>query len=250
VLAEDRFQELRMERRTRAFENMSDSDVISQIASQHSLTPQLDIDGPTYPVLTQVNQSDLSFIRQRAAAVDAELWIDNKTLYVQARSRRSAGSVSFTYGQNLMEFTVLADLAHQRTSVTVNGWSVADKDVIEYAADSAAISSEASGGRGGSAVLAQALEEHKDRIVTALPVTKDEAQRIAEARYRERARGFVRGTGMVDGNVKLRVGATVDMSGLGPFFDGKYYVSLARHTFTLREGYRTTFEVERPFIGG
>jgi hypothetical protein len=250
VLAEDRFQDLRMERRTRSFEDVTDADVIGRIASEHSLTPQLDIAGPTYPVLTQVNQSDLAFIRQRAAAVDAELWIDNKTLYAQSRSRRSSGSMSFTYGQGLLEFTVLADLAHQRTSVTVNGWSVADKDVIEAEADAAAISAEAPSGRGGSAVLAQALAPRKDRIVAATPVSRDEAKSIAEARYRERARGFLRGTGVVDGNKKLRVGSTVEMSGLGPFFDGKYYVSLARHTFTLRDGYRTAFQVERPFIGG
>jgi hypothetical protein len=250
VLAEDRFQDLRMERRTRSFEDVTDSDVISRIASDQGLTPQLDIDGPKYKVLTQVNQSDLAFIRQRAAAIDAELWIDNKTLYAQARSRRSSGSVSFVYGQSLLEFTVLADLAHQRTSVAVNGWSVSDKDVIEVEADAGAISSEVSSGRGGSAVLGQALAQRKDRIVAATPVSRDEAKSIAEARYRERARSFLRGTGVVDGNKKLRVGAAVEMSGLGPFFDGKYYVSMARHSFTLRDGYRTTFQVERPFIGG
>src|ERR1700759_5448675 len=55
VLAEDRFQDLRMERRTRSFENVSDSDVFNQVASQHGLTPQIDVDGPTYRVLTQAN---------------------------------------------------------------------------------------------------------------------------------------------------------------------------------------------------
>ena len=73
---------------------------------------------------------------------------------------------------------------------------------------------------------------------------------MADARYRARARSFLRGSGVVDGNVKLRVGSYVEFKGLGPLFDGKYYVSMARHTFTLRDGYRTTFDVERPSIGG
>jgi uncharacterized protein len=80
VLAEDRFQDLRMERRTRSFENVTDADVIRQIASQHGLTPQVDVDGPTYRTLAQVGQSDLAFLRERVAAIDAELWIDNRTL--------------------------------------------------------------------------------------------------------------------------------------------------------------------------
>jgi hypothetical protein len=66
VLAEDRLQDLRMTRRTRAFEDVSDEDVIRQIASEHSLTPQITLDGPTYKVLAQVNQSDLAFLRAGA----------------------------------------------------------------------------------------------------------------------------------------------------------------------------------------
>jgi hypothetical protein len=250
VLAEDRFQDLRMERRTRSFENVTDADVIRQVASQHGLTAQVDVNGPTYRVLTQVNQSDLAFLRERAAAIDAELWMDNRTLYAQARSRRNAGRVSFTYGQSLLEFSVLADLAHQRTSIHVSGWDVADKQATDVEAGESVISAELNGRRSGSAVLAQALAQRRERLALAIPLSRQEAQAMAEARYRERARRFVRGAGVVNGNVSVRVGTTVELQGLGPFFDGPYYVTLARHTFDLRVGYRTMFEVERPGLGG
>jgi phage protein D len=210
----------------------------------------VDVDGPTYRVLAQVNQSDLAFLRERVAAIDAELWVDNRTLYAQARSRRNAGTVSFTYGQNLLEFSVLADLAHQRTSVLVSGWDVAHKQAIDVEAGESVIAAELNGGRSGSAVLAQALTQRRERIVSAMPLSQEEAQKAAEARYRDRARRFVRGTGVVDGNVKIRVGATVELKGLGSLFNGPYYVTLARHTFDMRDGYRTTFEVERPGLGG
>jgi hypothetical protein len=250
VLAEDRLQDLRMERRTRSFEDVSDADVIRQIASQHGLTAQIDADGPTYKILVQLNQSDLAFLRERTAAIDAELWIDNRTLYVQSRTRRNAGPVSLTYGQDLLEFSVVADLAHQRTSVRVTGWSVADKAAIDTQADASAISAELAGGRSGSAVLAQALTTHEEDVARATPLTQQEAKAMAQARYRARARSFVRGTGVVDGNVKVRVGASLSLAGLGPFFDGPYYVTRARHSFTLHDGFRTTFDAERPGIGG
>jgi hypothetical protein len=250
ILAEDRLQDFRMERHTRSFENVSDADVIRQIASKNGLTAQVDVDGPTYKVLVQLNQSDLAFLRERVAAVDAELWIDNRTLYAQARARRNAGAVTLSYGEDLLEFSVLADLAHQRSSVRVTGWSVADKAPIDAQADEGAISAELAGGRSGGAVLAQALTTHPDSVARAMPQTQPEAKAMAEARYRARARGFVRGVGTVDGNVKVRVGAKVSLTGLGPFFDGPYYVTRARHTFTLHDGFRTTFDAERPGIGG
>src|SRR5262245_11832738 len=90
VLAEDRFQDLRMERHTRSFEDVTDADVIRQIASQHGLTTQVDVEGPTYRTLAQLNQSDLAFLRERVAAIDAQLWVDDRTLYAQSRSRRKA----------------------------------------------------------------------------------------------------------------------------------------------------------------
>jgi phage protein D len=249
VLAEDRFQDLRMERHTRSFENVTDGDVIRQIAAQHGLTAQVDVDGPTYSVLAQVNQSDLAFLRERVAGIDAELWVDDRNLHAQARNRRNKGTVSFTYGQNLLEFSVLADLAHQRTSVRVSGWDVTNKQTIDVEADERMVAAELNGGRSGTAVLAQAIAERRERIVSAVPLSQEEAQKLAEARYRSRARSFVRGTGVVDGNVKIRVGTAVELNGLGLLFDGTYYVTLARHTFDLSNGYRSTFEVERPGIG-
>ncbi len=119
-----------MERRTRSFENMSDSDVISSIASQHGLTAQVDVNGPTHRVLTQLNQSDLAFLRERAAAIDAELWLEDRTLNVQAQTSRNNGTVNLSYsreGRNWLESQVLVDLAHQRTSVPVSGWDVSSK---------------------------------------------------------------------------------------------------------------------------
>ncbi len=250
VLAEDRFQDLRMERHTRSFENITDADVIRQIAGKHGLSAQVDVDGPTYRVLVQLNQSDLAFLRERVVAIDAELWVDDRTLYAQARSRRNAGTASFTYGENLLEFSVLADLAHQRTSVSVSGWDVAGKQAIDVEAGESSIAAELKGGRSGSSVLAAALAPRRERMVTAVPLSQPEAKAMATARYRALARSFVRGSGVVDGNVKIRVGTQIEMHGLGAFFDGPYYVTLARHTFDLQEGYRTTFEVERPAIGG
>jgi phage protein D len=127
---------------------------------------------------------------------------------------------------------------------------VADKQATDVEAGESVISAELNGGRSGSAVLAQALAQRRERLALAIPLSRQEAQAMAEARYRERARRFVRGIGVVDGNVSVRVGASVELQGLGPFFDGPYYVTLARHTFDLRSGYQTTFEAERPGLGG
>src|SRR5258706_2645112 len=142
LLVEDRFQDLRMTRRTRTFSDVSDADVINQIANEYGLSAQVRADGPTYKILAQVNQSDLAFLRERARTIDAELWLDGRTLNVSSRANRNGGTLQMRYGSELREFSACADLAIQRTSVTVSGWDVSSKSGLRYEATESAISNE------------------------------------------------------------------------------------------------------------
>jgi phage protein D len=251
VLAEDRFQDLRMTRRTRTFNDMSDADVIRQIAQDHQLTPSVSVSGPTYKVLAQVNQSDLAFVRERARTVDGELWLDDSTLNAKPRSSRGAATVTLTYQQELHEFSALSDLAGQRTSVTVSGWDVDSKSVITHEADEAAIRGELNNDLGGAGILMSVTGQkaRKETVVHTVPLSSREAQSEAEAYFKRLARRFVVGHGLADPDARLRVGAVVDLANLGPLFSGKYYVSEVRHLFDGVRGARTEFVAERPGLG-
>ena len=251
VLAEDKAQDLRMIRRTRAFENMSDRDVIERIASEHGFQADIDIDGPTsHQTISQVNQSDLAFLRDRARAIDAELWVEGNTLRVQARSRRRLRDVSFTYGQRLREFSVIADLAHQATAVTIGGWDVTAKSRLKSKVDESAIRAELNSDElSGASALKSAFGERAQQVVHHVPLTVEEARLMAESEFRRRARRFVTGRALAEGDGRIRVGVHVELKGLGPIFNGMYYVTMVRHLFDVEHGYRTAFEVERAGIG-
>jgi uncharacterized protein len=249
VLLEDRFQDLRMTRRTRTFNDVSDSDVMNKIASDHGLQPGINVSGPTYKVLAQVNQSDLAFLRERARSIDAEVWMDDRTLNAKQRSSRNDGTVKLTFGGDLLQFTAMADLAGQRTSVSASGWDVSSKSALKYEATDSAISNELNGDTSGISILKSAFGDRKENLAHAVPVTSQEAQSVAEAFFRMSARRFVVGRGVAQGNAKLRVGTYVDLKGLGPLFEGKYYLSEVHHTFDSAHGFLTEFTGERPGMG-
>lgn len=249
VLLEDRFQDLRMVRRTRTFTDVSDSDVMRKIAGDHGLQANIDASGPTYKVLAQVNQSDLAFMRDRARSIDAELWIDGSNLSVKSRSKRNNGTVKLTYGGELEVIKLLADLAGQRSAVSVNGWDVSGKAGLTYQATEQAISSELNGDSSGISILKSAFGERKESLVHTVPLNSREAQVEAEAVLRMTARRFVTAFGRAQGNAKLSVGSYVDLQGLGPLFNGKYYLTQVKHVFDGLRGYKTEFAAERPGIG-
>jgi len=250
VLAEDRLQDFRMTRRTRTFEEATDSQVFNAIASEHELTAQVDVDGPTYPVLAQVNQSDLAFIRDRARAIDAEVWVASGQLRVQARGRRRATEEPvLTYRQGLRELVVCADVAGQRTGLSVAGWDVAAKEGVSHEAGESAITNELNNNESGLRLLEQKFGERTEVLVHAAPFDLAEARALAEASCRRMARRFVTGHGVAEGDARLRVGTVVRLVGVGPLFSGKYYLVRVRHCFDQRSGYRTAIWIERPGIG-
>jgi phage protein D len=249
VLAEDRLQDLRMTRRTRTFEDVTDADVIRQVASAHGLQADIDASGPTHRVVAQVNQSDLAFARDRAQAVGAELWVEGGGLNVKTRSARAGSTVTLTYGAGLRELVVTADLAHQATGFRVAGWDASSKQAVSHRATDTAIASELDGGEAGGRLLESALGPRDQQLVHALPVSDAEARALAEACYSRVARRFVVGEGVAEGDARLRVGAVVELADVGPLFSGEYVIARVRHTFDTIHGYRTAFTAERPAVG-
>jgi phage protein D len=248
VLAEDALQDLRMTRRTRSFTDASDADVASRIAGDHGLTPDVSISGPSLRVLVQLNQSDLAFLRERARALDAELTLSERTLKVAPRGAGGA-PITLTYGKELRELRVLADLAGQATDVRINGWDVAAKRAIAETAGASLVSGELAGGQSGPDLLRSAFGDRPDAHDNAVPQSGDEARARAEALLKRRARRFVAGRGVAETRPGLRVGAKLRLAGLGDLFEGDFYLAAVTHLFDGDKGLRSEIAVERPGLG-
>ena len=246
LLAEDKLQDLRMVRRSRTFEDVTLDDVIDTIASDHGLSADVDIDSPQYRVLAQLNQSDLAFLQERARLIDAEVSIRDGRIAVQSRRRRRVSELTLRYKQRLHEFSVNADLAHQRTHLAVGGWDVAGKSATEVEVDQSIMQSELGGGRSGGTILQDAFGRRRETISHLTPANEDETRNLAESHYRRISRRFVTGQGIAEGDVRLRAGAAVALEGVGPWFNGEYYVTEAVHSFAPGQGFGTHFSVERP----
>lgn len=249
VRADDKLQDLRMTRRTRRFESISDADLVQRVAQDHGLQADVNLSGPTWPLLVQANESDLAFLRRRMLVADADLLLADGKLSARPRGQRRQPAPRLTHGARLHQFSVSADLAHQRTEVCCAGWDVANKDAASGSATSAAIASEAGRGDSGPAVLQRALGERKEQLGHRVPFDAAAARHEAESHLKLIARRFLRGRGESDAEPQLRAGGAVELQGLGPLFDGRYGITDVLHRFDAAKGLRTEFGVERAWIG-
>lgn len=249
-LAEDRLMDLRMTRRFKSYENVSEADLLQQIASQHGLSASAEVDGPTWALVQQWNQSDLAFLRERARRLGAEVWLDGNTLHMSTRDKRNGNAVTLIQGSNLIQIRLSADLAHQRSKVILGGFDDADQDAIDEEAGSSTITAEAQGHTHGAQVLERAFAERSSYRVRDVPLRDAEATALARAALLGRARRFVTASGVADGNAGIKIGSLLRLERVSPSFEGDgYYVTRVRHQFDLANGYRTHFDAERAWIG-
>ena len=153
LFAEDQFMKLRMTRRSKSYEDVTDAQIAEAIAAEHGFNVDADADGPGYDVVQQWNMSDLAFLRQRARLIQAELWFQEDTLHFKTREKRTGTELTLVQGNHIIHLEARADLAHQRTAVRVSGYDANQRDVIDEQAGPEAIDAEVAGGRTGLSIV-------------------------------------------------------------------------------------------------
>jgi phage protein D len=244
--AEDALMTLRMTRRTRAYERMTDAEVAADVARLNGLEADTEADGPRYDVVHQLNQSDLAFLRDRARLIRAELWCTERTLHFRSRPHRPGPEITLSRGAELIDVRLAADLAHQRSEVVVTGYDADQRAVVDERAGPDVVEAEIETGRTGPRLVARALGGSTTLRVREAALSSAEASAWAKAEMLRRGRRFVTASGVTPGTPGLVVGTRLTLDGVGePFQGGGYYVTQVRHTFDLKRGTRTCFQAER-----
>lgn len=249
LFAEDRLMKLRTTRRMKTYQNVTDAKVAEEIGAAHGIAVAASAPGPSYDVVQQWNQSDLAFLRERAARIGAEVWIHDDTLHFATRESRTGTEISLVQGNQLLDVQIRADLAHQRTSVRVTGYDARERDAIDEEAGDDAIRAEVSGGLTGPAILKRAFGERASYRVRDVALADAEAREWARAEMLRRGRGFVTAVGTTGGTADMVVGSRLALERVGaPFNGGGYYVTRVHHSYDRTSGHRTHFEAERATV--
>jgi phage protein D len=248
---------LARERKTRTYTNQKDQEIVSKIASENGLSAKFGKSPPTllHEHLHQWNVTDLEFLRLRASRTARHLWVDldNKTLYYVKYEKDQSPVASLSYTEegdkSLENFAPQSNAGAQVQKVQVYGWDPAKKEKIvgTYTAAASPLGSESG---------ATSYGDSPELNECDTPVrTKEEADLIAESKCTERNMNFITGSATTKGNAAIKVGTIVEMKTNDDRYNGKYYISGVRHTFSHGAsglgggagmgGFKTTFMFQR-----
>ncbi|MFI5227177.1 MAG: VgrG-related protein [Candidatus Limnocylindrales bacterium] len=241
IQAFDRSHRLHRGRRVRTFQEVSDGDVVSRIASDAGL--QADIDGADarHPYLIQDNQTDYEFISQRALLTGMQLVADDKTIHYGPPAGAGATTIDLAWGEQLLSFSVRLTAADQVSEVEVRGWDPGQKKAIT-ATVSDSTAAPAIGVQSGD--IRSSAFGSATALVTDHPVADaSEAEAVARAALDHVTSGIVRADGVAFGDPAIKAGAKVKIGGLGDRLSGTYEVTASTHSVSPGTGYETRFSV-------
>jgi phage protein D len=239
-------------------QDATDGDMAKKIAEASGLSAKVDDPGITYPQLATAGEAHLSHLLERAREAGREVWVEGTTLHFALPRATGKPEYTLVWGRTrdawtegslpLQSFTPTLDAQRPVNAVVVRGMDPLTGEAIVGKAEEGAEASRM-GSQTGAQVRAAALGGPAPLGVVGEPVgSLPEAEARAKAIYNERAMEFIRGSGATLGLPKLRSGMVVTLDGVGPRFNGDYYVTRATHSIG-GGGYRTHFEVRRNSVG-
>jgi phage protein D len=247
---------LSRKRKSVTFSEKKEKDIISQVLGDSGLSIDWKHDKADpiqYKHVYQHNQSDLEFVRTRAARIGAHVWcVDSKVMVKYPDLQKDSGVKlalkSTSDGDiGLKNFTPRLSSAPVVKKVTVKGWNPETKELITATATS-------SGSKLGSKVASSASGDHgtEESFMVDHPIwSQEEATALAEGRLMELSLGYITGEAECVGNSKFDLGqvisVNVDDGGTKDPFTGKYYVMGVTHRYSAqnKDGFTTYLRLAR-----
>ena len=233
-------------RYNRSFQNMTDTDIVKKIAGEVGIgTNTIENSGEPHDYVFQENQTNMEFLRERAARNGFEFFVQDGKL--NFRKPQVDESIQLEWLKNLHSFRVRVTSAEQVEEVEVRGWDYTKKESIISTKNSEMVLTETEHGKGSKTSTAFHGQPPKMIVVDQPVFTPKEADAIAQALFNELGGEFAYADAKAEGNPKIRPGRVVQLEGMGKY-SGKYYVTETRHLFQERY-YTTEFSV-RGLRGG
>jgi phage protein D len=244
----DHVHRLSRGRRSDVYAGMKYSDIARAIAGRAGLgLGTIDDSGPTFDHVGQVNQTDLEFLKQRAAEIGFEAAVlEGKLDFRRPRAAAEApdagdlqttNPLQLVMGQDLLEFRPRVTSAGQVARVEVRGWDQKARQAVVATAPAGTTLAELPDTPGALAAVfgdpVLVVEGRYESARTAESAAKALAEKVGGA--------AAEASGVARGNPRLKAGTAVNISSVARPFAGRYTLTHTRHTFDPRDGYRTHF---------
>ena len=217
-------------RRSRSFHDVTDTDVMNEMAEGAGLSADIAATKGTHHQLVQYQCTDWDWILSRAEHLGLVVEVDGKDLRIFPPDGSQAPGLSLVYGATILELELELDAEGQPAAASTSTWSPADQATVE-----------AEGADPGlplpgktAADLPSVLGADPPLLHHGGSLLEEEISAWAGALLLKSRLGAVRGRVRCQGTAKPTPGQVVELKGVGARFSGKSFVSAVRHEISAQ----------------
>ena len=243
IRAFDRLHRLARGQQVRSFQNVSDGDLVQKLAKEAGLRAQVGPTNQVYPYVFQNNESNLTFLQRRAAALGYLLYVRGSELHCEAPGG-SSQDVELEWGATLREFYPRLTTIQQLAGITVRGWDPAARQEIVGQAQNGQGGPRVGQSTSGGDLAQSAFNLDAQGLIADRPIrSQAQADQLAQAAADRQAGRFIEAEGVAGGDPAIVAGASVHVTAVGQRFSGTYFVTSTTHVYSGTGGYTTRFSI-------
>jgi len=261
IRAMNKFHRLLRDRKSITFTDKSDQQILSQVVQGAELSLKWQHSkNITYKHVYQHNQTDMEFLRMRAARMGCHVWCVGGDIFVKEPdlsqsplARLVITEPGGSKGQGTIKvFTPRLSSAAILNKVTVKGWNPETKELItgDFSAQGSRLGSQNAVAGSGS------LGNHETFTVDHPIWSKEEAVALAKARLVDLSLSYITGECELTGDPRMDLGKVIEIEANSEPdtksddpFNGKYYIMGVTHRYVLSKtkdgGFTTILRLAR-----
>lgn len=240
----DESHRLQRGRVTKAYRDVTASDIVGEIAGRVGLSAGTVDRTPVLKEVVQPNLSDWEFLIGLAGDLGREVSVSEGKLNLTKPATASDGSaVPLTLGETLVRFRAAVTAAEHADEVQVRAWDPSTKAALVGKKPATSTPAARIGTSPGQTT--QQFTGTTTLTVTDAPYATDQQQvdALAESLAEQIAGVFTEVEAVVKGDPQLHSGTVVELKNVGAPFEGTYVVTTARHVYDGEEGYQVWLTV-------
>ncbi|MCD8179594.1 MAG: type VI secretion system tip protein VgrG [Tannerellaceae bacterium] len=223
-------------RQNRLFTGKKDSEALTEIWGNYSLSATIDSSTVKYPELIQYYCSDWDFTLSRA---DVNGWVvitEQNKISIQEPEVSVTSVVKLTYGVDIIEFNGTLQADAQLNDVSAWGWDSTQQKLVEVSAAKPTVNDQ---GECDPAAWVTKTGIADYTLQTGCVVEESALKSWAGAKRLKSALARITGSIRFQGNAKVNPGTIIELDGVGKRFNGEVYVGFVEHEIKNGNWYTT-----------
>lgn len=242
VICQDNALKMTLGSRTKAYEEQTDSAIMSSIISENGLSAEVDETTYKYKQLVQSATSDWDFILNRARVNGLLVYTEGEKVIVKKPDVGGSTVLTLNYGENVYDFDGEIDASFQLPSIENGGWDFTTQEFVKTKSKKPRLNKQ---GNLAGEKMAAAIGFTDISQSFSTPLESGELGALSDSELLRSRLSMLRGKVSFIGSAIPRLNSLIELAGVGNRFNGPALVTRVQHT--VHEGtWKTKVEFGLP----